>query len=354
MLSRPVAARLAAAGVVALGAGSGIGTGSPAAARDQEDAVVVADERLTESSGLAVSPHDSDLLYVVNDSGNDPVVYVVDRSGGASSQVVGTTSLAGADRPALDPEALAVGADDTLWVADIGDNEATRTDIALYALPAPGRGDATVTPDRYPLAYPDGEQDDAEALVADPATGAMWVITKGLLGGSVFAVPEDLATDRRNLLRKVPSGRVPLLVTDGTVLPGENAAVLRTYVDAQVYALPGWERIGGFPLPRQPQGETLTALDGRQLLAGTEGSPARFDLVDVPDPLVGVLEEAEEESEESEDSADDGTVAPPTGLPGGSAAGGDGDGPPGLLLGLAGAVAAAGALVALVSWRRHR
>src|SRR5688500_17749868 len=131
------------------------------------DAVVVADPRLSESSALAVSPRDPDLLYTVNDSGHAPVVFVVDRSGGADSQVVGTTSLAGLDSPDLDPEAIAV-AGDVLWVADIGDNGADRTDIALYALPAPGRGTATVRPEHYPLAYPEGLRDDAEALVADP------------------------------------------------------------------------------------------------------------------------------------------------------------------------------------------
>ena len=348
MLSRPAAALLVVAGLVALG----VGTASPGAARDQKNAVVVADDRLTESSALAVSPHDPDLLYTVNDSGNDPVVYVVDRSGGASSQVVGTTSLAGADRPPLDPEALAIGADDTLWVADIGDNEANRNDIALYALPAPGRGDATVTPVRYPLAYPGDEQDDAETLVADPATGALWVVTKGLLGGSVFAVPANLATDRRNLLRKIPSGRIPLLVTDGTVLPGGDAAVLRTYVEAQVYTLPGWDRIGAFPLPSQAQGESLTALDGRQLLAGTEGSPARIDLVELPGRLAAALQQAEDESEDLEDAADHGAVAPTTGVPGGDDAAPGGDGAPsGLVLGAA--VVGVGAVVALV-WRRRR
>jgi hypothetical protein len=346
----PAAALVAVAGMVALG----VGTASPGAARDQKGAVVVADDRLTESSALAVSPHDPDLLYTVNDSGNDPVVYVVDRSGGAESQVVGTTALAGADRPTLDPEALAVGADDTLWVADIGDNEANRNDIALYALPAPGRGDATVTPVRYPLAYPGDEQDDAETLVADPATGAMWVVTKALLGGSVFAVPANLATDRPNLLRKMPSGRIPLLVTDGTVLPGGDAAVLRTYVEAQVYTLPGWDPVGAFPLPSQAQGESLTALDGRQLLAGTEGSPARIDLVEVPGRLAAALQEAEDESEDSEGAGDDGTVAPTTGLPGGDgAAAGDDGAPSGLVLGLGGAVVGVGAVLALV-WRRRR
>ena len=76
---------------------------------------VMADSRITESSGLAASLKHPGIAYTVNDSGHAPVVFVVDRSGGADSQVVGTTSLAGLDSPDLDPEAIAV-AGDVLWV----------------------------------------------------------------------------------------------------------------------------------------------------------------------------------------------------------------------------------------------
>ena len=300
VLAGLVLAGLVLAGSVAAGSAPAAALGPagapPAAARDEVGAIVVADARLTESSALAVSPRNPDLLYTVNDSGHEPVVYVVDASGGASSRVVGTTRLAGVGGPRLDPEALAVGADGLLWVADIGDNAGTRTDIALYSLRAPGRGDATVRPARYPLTYPRGLRDDAETLVADPATGAMWVVTKGWFGGSVFAVPDDLVAGRPNRLRLLGGVEVPLLVTDGTVLPGGHAAVLRTYVSAHVYTLPDWDRVGAFRLPRQPQGEALAAVrGGRSLLAGTEGSPTRIDLVDVPRRLTAALQQAAEE-----------------------------------------------------------
>ena len=113
--------------------------------------IVVSDPRLTESSALAVSPVDPDLLYTVNDSGHDPVVYVVDRRDGT---VVGTTALSGVDPDGADTEAIAVDRDGVLWVADIGDNMRSRDDVALYALPAPGPGDATVTARPLPGALP--------------------------------------------------------------------------------------------------------------------------------------------------------------------------------------------------------
>jgi hypothetical protein len=322
------------------------------------DAVVVADPRLSESSALAVSPRDPDLLYTVNDSGHAPVVFVVDRSGGADSQVVGTTSLAGLDSPDLDPEAIAV-AGDVLWVADIGDNGADRTDIALYALPAPGRGTATVRPEHYPLAYPEGLRDDAEALVADPASARMWVVTKGWLSGSVFEVPDPLVPDRVNRLRPLRGVEVPLLVTDGTALPGYDAAVLRTYVGAHVYTLPGWERAGSFGLPRQEQGEALTALPGDAgLLAGSEGTPTRIDRVRPPTALLTELKQRQQDIESrstpgSGSTDDDDADRPGSGRPGADESGAA----PSVALLAAGTVVMAGSAaagLALVVRRRRR
>ncbi len=51
----------------------------------------------------------------------------------------------------MDTEALAIDRDGTLWVADTGDNRGQRNDAALYALPEQGRGDHTVTAQRYPI-----------------------------------------------------------------------------------------------------------------------------------------------------------------------------------------------------------
>jgi len=263
------------------------GAGGPRAwGQDDRNAIVVADPRTSESSALAVSPTDDGLLYTVNDSGHEPVVYVIDRT---DATIVGTTLLAGVDSDDVDPEAIAVDDEATLWVADIGDNLRTRDDIALYALPGPGTGAASVTPRGYPLRYADGPT-DAETLLADPSSGRMWVVTKGLLSGSVLRVPARLRTDADNLLTPLADLRVPAQVTDGTVLPDGNAVVLRTYGRAYVYRLPSWALVGDFALPRQQQGESLTVLpDGRTLLAGSEGTPTRIAAVPLPERVVAGL-----------------------------------------------------------------
>ena len=135
---------------------------APAQADKAEPVVTITDDRIPESSGLAVSPSHPGLLYTLNDSDNAASVYAIDRRTG---DVVGVTTLG--DYALTDTEAIAAGADGTLWIGDIGDNSGSRHDVALYAIPEPGRGDSTVTPKRYPIRYPSGPQDAETVLVGD-------------------------------------------------------------------------------------------------------------------------------------------------------------------------------------------
>ena len=101
----------------------------------------IADPAITESSGLVVSREDDDLAYTINDSGSAPIVYAIEISSG---KTVGTTRLR--RRRWSTPRRCRSTSDGTLWIADTGDNRATRNDVALYSTPAPGRtsGDAAV------------------------------------------------------------------------------------------------------------------------------------------------------------------------------------------------------------------
>lgn len=324
--------------LVASGAG-----GSQALAQDDRAEIVVTDPRLTESSALVLSPRDDGLLYTVNDSGHPPLVYVVEQDSG---DVVGTTLLEGVDGDVADPEALAVDGD-TLLVADIGDNGRSRDDIGLYALPAPGPGEAAVTPRRYPLRYPDGPA-DAETLVVDPTTGQRWIATKGVFSGSLLRVPDELREDAENVLEPVPGLVLPALLTDGTVLPDGSAAVLRSYQRGYVYRLPGWELLADFALPRQELGESVAALPGgTELLAGSEGSPALVAQVSVPEAALRALE--------PRSSQDPTQQAPASDDEGGAAADGGDDGlSAGWLIAIGGGTVLVGAAVVLLALRLGR
>ena len=80
----------------------------------------------------------------------------------------------------------------TVWVGDIGDNlgeprRRRRSPGAGRARRPHGR-----RPTSYRLAYPDGAH-DAETLLRDPVTGRLYVVTKGVFGGTVYAAPAQLS-----------------------------------------------------------------------------------------------------------------------------------------------------------------
>ncbi|HKE68453.1 MAG TPA: hypothetical protein VKB55_04310 [Nocardioidaceae bacterium] len=247
----------------------------PAYAGDHKVVSTITDERIPESSALVQSKTDPHLAYTINDSGNANVVYVIEI---ATGDVVGTATI---DVAAEDTEAMAIGGDGRLYVADIGDNDFDRRTVALYAIDQPGRGDTTVTPDVYRVRYSDGPS-DAETLLVDPATGRMSIVTKNLLAGGVYRLPKHLRENRVNLARSIDVN-TPGMVTDGAYLPDGDAVLLRTYIDIAVYSIPGWHKLGSIDTPRMPQSESLAAWNGgRSVLIGTEKLPSPIIQVKVP------------------------------------------------------------------------
>ncbi|HYN17888.1 MAG TPA: hypothetical protein VEY96_07380, partial [Actinomycetes bacterium] len=236
------------------------------------------DQRILESSGLALSRRHEAVLWTHNDSGDGPALYAV----GADGRTLATLTLAGVE--ARDWEAMAAGRDDrgrpALFVGDIGDNNGVWPEVAVYRVTEPAElRDATVPAVRYRLRYADGSR-DAEALLVDPRSNRLYVATKDVAGGALYRAPARLRTDQVNVLRRV--ARVPPVVTDGAYLPDGRAFVLRDYQGAYLYAAPG-KRVGAFELPLQQQGESLTAsADGRSVLAGSEGYASEVWRVPLP------------------------------------------------------------------------
>jgi hypothetical protein len=239
----------------------------------------LADPRLDEASGLAVTPAGP---AVVNDSGNATVVYTLAPDcSPASVRPVGVSGR--------DVEDLARSADGTLWLADIGDNDRRRTTIALIRLPAHGG------PTVLRLAYPDGPH-DAETLLL-PADGRPVIVTKDLGGRSgIYTTEAPPAAGATTPLRHVGQLVVPLsstdggplgpfgrgLVTGGALSDDGRVAAVRTYTDAWLYPVAGGTADDvvaglraapvGVPLAGEPQGEAIAFTpDGTLLSTGEAG-----------------------------------------------------------------------------------
>ena len=240
--------------------------GAAVAPADQAQVVFsFRDNAIVESSGLVVV---DGLVVTTNDSGDTGRVFKVDP---VTGKTVGVTTWAD---EATDVEALAPDGHGGVWVGDIGDNTESRDSVQIAHVAVDGPG-SDVGAEVHDLTYPDGAH-DAETLMRDPATGRLYVASKGPLGGELFEVPESGDGRMR------PLGDVLPLATDGSFLPDGKHFVVRNYAVAAVYAFPSLEKVDQFELPDQPQGEGLAVDSDGSLLLSSEGLHSKVLRVSLP------------------------------------------------------------------------
>ncbi|WP_198141686.1 hypothetical protein [Micromonospora sp. ATCC 39149] len=238
----------------------------------------IRDDRLTEISGLVAT---DDGFVVVNDGAEEESrrrIFFLD----ARCAVVRTVRYPSRPR---DTEDLAVGADGTIWVADIGDNDRARRTVALWKLP-PGAS----RPVLHRMTYPDGAH-DAEALLVDGA-GRPLIVTKQGGSAGLYRPALPLRAGGTVPLARVGQVRLPStttrnpysfvgrgVVTGAASAPDGRRVVLRTYADAFAFDVASGDlvaalttgRPSSIPLPDEPQGESVSfSRDGRSLLTVSE------------------------------------------------------------------------------------
>ncbi len=288
MASRPgyvVIRVLIAAGLAGLALAPGQAAWADGEPGEQAPLFTFKDSRITESSGLAVSPTHKDIYYTHNDSSDGPIFFAVGPDGRTRAKF----TLQGA--AARDWEGMAATKDPktgqgVLWFADIGDNfDGAWPDVSVYRVPEPtSLRDAVVPAVRYRFRYEDGGH-NAEGIMVHPRTGRLYIVSKEF-SGSIYAAPKRLRTDRTNVLRKV--GSAPIMATDAAYAPDGSSFVIRTYFSATVYRASG-DQIARMSMPQLEQAESVTyTLDGKALLTGTEGRNSPVYRVPLPD---SVLEE---------------------------------------------------------------
>ena len=187
------------------------------------------DPRLTEISGMAPSQLHSGVMWVHNDSGDKARLYALQLSNCA---VVGELTLR--DVSARDFEGLAAGVDargrPVLWVGDIGDNRDSWSDVSIYRVREPKKlGKTSAQTQRYRFTYEDRPH-NAETILADPNSQQLWIVTKQMASGSVYALPKKLRKSGINIAKKVSSATG--LITDGAIKPDGTIFVLRDYFQA--------------------------------------------------------------------------------------------------------------------------
>ncbi len=239
----------------------------------------------TELSGLAASHAIADLLWTHGDSGGDPMIYSV---GGTDAAVHGTLKLSGATN--TDWEDIATGpcaAGHCIYVADTGDNNLSRSKVAIYEVVEPSvlpTGTASITYVKYDVKYLDGPH-NVESLFVDPRDGRSYVITKvSAPDANVYEIPRvaGMTNDAIYLATlDVPSAD-PRVTAADMYVDGCSARILvRAHdslyelsgaPDATVPALLATPLVP-MPVAVEPQGEAVAwRADGAAYFTTSEGA----------------------------------------------------------------------------------
>lgn len=224
-----------------------------------------------ETSGLAVGRRTRDVLWSHNDSGNDAVLFALDRAGVVRARVRVPVRL----RDWEDVSAGRCPAGDCLYLADIGDNGVRRPEVTILRVPEPRDGDtATAPPEVFTATYADGPH-NAEALFV--AGQDVFVITKDRVG-SLYRGNGLPAGGGALTLNRIGSLGLST-VTDAEASVDERMVVVRTPGDVVIYRTGALVAGDTAPALRidvsgldELQGEGV-ALDGSLLHLSSEGKP---------------------------------------------------------------------------------
>jgi hypothetical protein len=219
---------------------------------------------LNEASGMAASPNDSRLLWLLNDSGCSAELFLTETDGGKRGRV----SVEGVKN--VDWEDLAsfeLGGKPFLIISDTGDNASKRKSCMLYVvaeprLPAEGVDlEGAVKPAwTIRFRYEDGPR-DCESLAVDVKAGKILLLSKRTNPPMLYELPlkpegkgEQVARKIGQLSKTLPMGFPP--IPYGTQPTGMDISADGTMATVVTYA-------GVFLFPRK-EGESWAEAFARE------------------------------------------------------------------------------------------
>lgn len=249
---------------------------------------------IAESSGIAASRCQNDVLWTHNDSDEGPYIFAFKPTG----ESLGTWKVQNSVN--VDWEDIAAHKDKSgkcfLYIGDIGNNEQQFIEHSVYRIAEPIVKESDARSDRKnPLItepaeivkfrYPDTKQ-NAETLVVQPMTGSIYVLTKRLVGPSgVYRIRPDFGkpeTQKAQIIAEISVPAIPNgLLTGGDVSPDGKRVILCDYSQGYEFALPDgaanfdeiWlQKPEVVDLGERNQGESVCySIDGSSIFATSEG-----------------------------------------------------------------------------------
>jgi hypothetical protein len=212
---------------------------------------------LKEVSGIADSKTAPGHLWAHQDRGNPPQLHLINYDGTVKKNIY----IKGARNRDWEDMALA-GRD--LYIADIGDNYKEFTEYTIYKLPEPDLGADTVYSfETIRFRYPDGAH-DAEALLVDPTTKDIFILTKSDDPAAIYKLVFPYSTTEVNTA--VKSGQLTYKGAVSAALSSDSKEIIvKTYfalfhykradasIEAALQKLPAT-----LPYRIEPQGEAVT------------------------------------------------------------------------------------------------
>lgn len=185
---------------------------------------------LKEISGITDSKTIPLHLWGEEDSGNPPQLDLISYDGTVTKKVY----IKGAANHGWEDMTRA---GNELYVADIGDNFKVMSEHAIYIFTEPGADVDTVRSfTKIRFRYPDGPH-DADALLVEPTTNAIFIITKSATATTPIFKIEAPYSDTA-LMVAVPAGEVPYNnITSAAMSPDAKELILKTYTTLYHYTI---------------------------------------------------------------------------------------------------------------------
>lgn len=232
------------------------GTAAPVLLYDTVPKATPLSPLILESSGLAASRKNPGILWVQEDSGQPAALIALGTDGVTRKQI----PLKGAENRDWEDMAFAAG---ELYIGDIGDNSLAHNTYFIYHFPEPSLSTDTITQwSKITFMYPDGSH-DAEALLVDPASRAIYIITKRDQPARIYKIgyPYGSGTVTAEWVGNLGySG-----VVSAALSPDGKEILVKTYFSIQRYGRKGNEELSvalsrapqSIPYKVEPQGEAI-------------------------------------------------------------------------------------------------
>ena len=219
---------------------------------------------LVESSGVTASVRQPGVLFVINDSGNEPLLFALDTTGmdrglwrvtGVQNADWESISIGRCALGSAGPAAATTSTNECLYIGDTGDNSAKRATRTIHRIAEPAAQRAGFTGSVTPAQslvyrYSDGPH-DVEAMYVAP-NGSTFLITKRPLRGAgrsrrpalVFEIPASawsgtsapVVAQLVDSLPIVPGTGPRRLITDAALSPDGRRLAVRTYEQLWVFS----------------------------------------------------------------------------------------------------------------------